>query len=89
MNHNYYWYNSSYNFLPKGTSHLDQSVIDDILKTAKGSRPNPSTYLPKEYITKHLSNFDEGMSKFAYGMPKYPDVGHPSGHFVMPKCPDG
>lgn len=69
----------------KGTSILDQSVIDDILSTPKGSRPDPSTYLSQEYITNHLSQFDEGMSKFAYGMPKYPDVGHPSGHFVMPK----
>lgn len=64
---------------------LDQSAIDDILATAKGSRPNTSTYLPEEYITNHLSKFDEGMSKFVYGMPKYPEVGHLSGHFVMLK----
>ena len=69
----------------EGTSILDQSVIDDILATAKGSRPNPSTYLPEEYITNHLAKFDEGITKFAWGRPTYPDVGHPTGTFVMPK----
>jgi len=68
-----------------GMGILDQSVIDEILATAKGSRPDPSTYLPEEYIANHLAQFDEGITKFAWGRPTYPEVGHPSGSFVMPK----
>ena len=43
-------------------SGLSQSQIDDIVNIPKGSRPEPSTYLSKEYINTHLAQFDEGAS---------------------------
>ena len=42
------------------TSGLTSEKIADILNTPKGSRPNPSEYLSKEYIDNHLSKFDDG-----------------------------
>ncbi|MBQ5771563.1 MAG: hypothetical protein IIW08_10365, partial [Clostridia bacterium] len=33
---------------------LTQAQIDDIIKTPQGQRPNPSTYLPQEYISNDL-----------------------------------
>lgn len=41
---------------------LDQQVVNDILLTNKGYRPDPTTYLSQEYISAHLSLFDEGAS---------------------------
>lgn len=32
----------------------------DIIKTKKGDRPDPKTYLDQNYIDKHLSQFEEG-----------------------------
>lgn len=43
-----------------GKSGLTSEKIADILNTPKGSRPNPSEYLSKEYIDNHLSKFDDG-----------------------------
>lgn len=43
-------------------SGLTQSKIKDIVNTPKGSRPDPSSYLSKEYIDAHLAQFDDGAS---------------------------
>ena len=43
-------------------SGLTQSKIEDIISTPKGIRPDPSSYLSKEYIDKHLSQFNDGAS---------------------------
>ena len=43
-------------------SGLTQVKINEILAIPKGSRPDPSTYLSKEYIEKHLEMFDDGVS---------------------------
>jgi hypothetical protein len=36
----------------------------EVLNLPKGKRPAPETYLPREYIEKHLAKFDEGASRF-------------------------
>ena len=62
----------------------------EVLNTPHGSRPpDPSTYLSAEYISKHLSKFDEGSSRivtksdfYTYGVGK-PDPGKTE--FVFPK----
>lgn len=74
-------------------SGLTQFQIDEILAIPKGSRPNPSTYLSKEYIEAHLAMFDDGASiimtkeqyiQFVQGKSHIgiPDDGT---QFVMPK----
>lgn len=56
---------------------------DEILKTPKGSRPDPITYLNNEYIANHLAKFSKGVTKIAAQAPKG-TAGPPSGTFVMP-----
>lgn len=68
----------------KNVANLTQSKIKEILSLDKGLRPNPSTYLSEDYITNHLSLFDEGVTKFSWTKPTRP-VGPPGGTFVMPK----
>ena len=43
-------------------SGLTQSQIKEIVNMPKGSRPDPTTYLSKEYIDAHLAQFNEGAS---------------------------
>ena len=46
---------------------MGASKFVEVLKTSKGSRPDPSSYLPESYIDNHLAKFDDGASRF---MPK-------------------
>eukprot|EP00828_Plagiopyla_frontata_P014789 TRINITY_DN1927_c0_g1_i8.p2 TRINITY_DN1927_c0_g1~~TRINITY_DN1927_c0_g1_i8.p2 ORF type:complete len:440 (-),score=55.90 TRINITY_DN1927_c0_g1_i8:85-1404(-) len=72
---------------------LDKLKVDEIVSIPKGSRPEPSTYLSKEYMDIHLSQFDDGLSviqtEWAYG--RYSEtngfVGVPDDNtlFVLPK----
>ena len=63
---------------------LTQIKIDEILKMPKGKRPDPSTYLSKDYITNHLSYFQNGVTKIKSTAPI--DIeGVGLGTFVMPK----
>ena len=72
---------------------LSSEKIKEIVNTPKGSRPDPTTYLSKEYIDAHLAQFDDGISviqtEWAYG--RYTEingfVGVPDDNtlFVMPK----
>jgi len=62
---------------------LTQAQIDDIIKTPQGQRPNPSTYLPQEYIDQHLDMFRGGATKF-YAKAPSGTVGPPTGTYVMP-----
>ncbi len=41
---------------------LDKRISDAVLDMPKGTRPDPSSYLPKSYIDKHLAQFDDGAS---------------------------
>ncbi|QJD85852.1 RHS repeat protein [Cohnella herbarum] len=69
----------------KGTGKvIDPKVVDKILATDKGLRPNPSTYLSKEYIDSHLAMFEGGVTKIQWGAPTRP-LGPPTGTFIMPK----
>ncbi len=43
---------------------IGENKFYEILKTPKGSRQDPKTYLPTEYIEAHLAKFTEGGSKF-------------------------
>jgi hypothetical protein len=43
---------------------LTDEQRDEILATEKGSRPDPSDYLPREFIEHHLHKFDDGASRF-------------------------
>jgi hypothetical protein len=36
----------------------------DVLAMPKGQRPDPSTYLPKDYIERHAAEFDDGATRF-------------------------
>ncbi len=62
---------------------LDQSTIETILSTPKGSRPDPSTYLSQDYIDSQLSQFEGGVTKISSAAPTGV-VGPPGGTFVMP-----
>ena len=63
---------------------LDQQVVNDILLTNKGYRPDPITYLSKEYIDVHLEMFSDGVTKISKATPSG-QAGPPGGTFVMPK----
>jgi len=57
--------------------------IDGILKTPKGSRPDPITYLSTEYTQNHLSKFNNRVTKIVAQAPTG-TAGPPTGTFVMP-----
>ena len=40
---------------------LSLAKVEEIIATPKGQRPDPSTYLPKEYIDNHLEQFKDGL----------------------------
>jgi hypothetical protein len=63
---------------------ISQSKIDEILSMERGTRPDPFTYLSKEYIANHLAEFDGGVTKITANPPSGV-VGPPGGTFVMPK----
>jgi hypothetical protein len=58
-----------------------------VLKTPKGARPDPKTYLPTDYIQSHLKQFDDGatifMKKSQYE--KYGPAQADGTAFVLPK----
>ncbi|WP_312282046.1 hypothetical protein, partial [Oscillibacter sp.] len=62
---------------------LTRAQIDDIIKMPRGQRPDPSTYLTKEYIDHHLSQFKDGVTKIQAAL-KRDTVGPPEGTYVMP-----
>ena len=63
---------------------LTKEVKQSILATAKGERPDPSTYLSQEYIKNHVANFENGVTKIKAVPPKGVE-GIGLGTFVMPK----
>ena len=58
----------------------------DALNKPKGSRPDPSTYLDKDYIDNHLAKFDDGAVRFTKqsSIDKYGTLGSKEA-FTMPK----
>lgn len=62
---------------------IPKTKIIEIIKTKKGSRPEPKTYLSKDYIAKHLAKFKDGVAKIVAQAPVGP-AGPPNGTFVMP-----
>ncbi|WP_374461390.1 peptidoglycan-binding protein [Chryseobacterium taeanense] len=59
---------------------------EKILNIPKGERPDPSVYLPKEYIVNHLKEFEEGAVRFT-SRTSFQERGTlgPPGAFVLPK----
>ncbi|TNH06109.1 hypothetical protein FHQ30_09060 [Pasteurellaceae bacterium Phil11] len=62
---------------------LTEAKINEILLIEKGKRPNPTEYLPKEYIDAHLSQFDDGAVRFF--VPHKSGTIGPENAFVLPK----
>ena len=52
---------------------LTRTQIDEISALPKGSRPDPSEYLPAQYISDHLALFEGGATRFQLksGLDKY------------------
>jgi hypothetical protein len=62
--------------------------VQSILDTSKGSRPDPSTYMSKDAITRHLDDFrSEGAIRITTktDLAKYGTLGRADGAFVLPK----
>ena len=55
-------------FLVTGSNAVSAGLSDDmrasILAMAKGTRPDPGTYLSPEYIAQHLAKFEDGATRF-------------------------
>lgn len=58
--------------------------MNEILGMPKPNRPDPSTYLSREYIENHLSYFQDGVTKIKSKAP-VDQEGIGLGTFVMPK----
>ncbi len=72
---------------PASFDSLPTALHDEIVATEKGSRPDPSEYLPPAYIDKHLEQFDNGAARFMPegNLNRY-GIGQTDGtSFVMPK----
>lgn len=66
------------------TAPISDATIDQIVSTPKGSRPDPSSYLSKDYVDAHLEQFNSGGTKIM-AKPPTGTVGPPGGTFVLPK----
>ncbi|WP_105117838.1 hypothetical protein [Streptococcus suis] len=71
---------------------LSKQVEDGLVSTKNGSRPSPHHVYSVEEIATHLAMFDDGAVKvmsfesYDYGVQNYgATIGHPDGHYVMPK----
>ena len=66
---------------------LTDEKRDEILATPKGSRPDPSEYLPPEYIDQHLDKFHDGVTRFMpeSNLDKYGIAQRDGTSFVMPR----
>ena len=53
-----------------GKAPLTAEQVQEILATPKGERPDPSAYLDKKYIRRHLKEFRSGVS-FVMGLDNY------------------
>ena len=53
-----------------GKAPLTAEQVQEILATPKGERPDPSAYLDKKYICRHLKEFRSGVS-FVMGLDNY------------------
>lgn len=43
---------------------ISDTTRDEILAMEKGTRPDPTDYLPPEYIEQHLAKFEDGATRF-------------------------
>jgi len=60
---------------------IDKATYDEILNIPKGQKPDPETYLPQEYISKHAEEFSDGATRIVsrgdydmYGLGKPDDL---------------
>jgi hypothetical protein len=66
---------------------ISDELSNEIIATPKGSRPDPTTYLPPDYIDRQIHLFDDGASRFmtSENFNKY-GIGQADGtSFVLPK----
>lgn len=70
-----------------GVPGLSDEKRQEIITTEKGDRPDPSTYLPAEYIEQHLAKFADGATRFMpeSNLEKYGIAQRDGTSFVMPK----
>ncbi|MFZ0228008.1 MAG: hypothetical protein WAL41_13955 [Mycobacterium sp.] len=66
---------------------MTEEKRDEILAMEKGTRPDPSEYLSREYIEHHLDKFHEGATRFMpeSNLNKYGIAQRDGTSFVMPK----
>ncbi len=66
---------------------LTKAETDRVAALPRGARPDPASYLPKDYIERHLSQFDDGASRFMTdsNLSKYGIAQRDGTSFVMPK----
>lgn len=66
---------------------LSADQRDEIIAMPKGSRPDPSEYLPPAYIERHLEQFTDGATRFMpeSNLEKYGIAQRDGTSFVMPK----
>ncbi|ODC03936.1 hypothetical protein BFW38_10690 [Terasakiispira papahanaumokuakeensis] len=66
---------------------LSQTQIDEIRSIPHGQRPDPSDYLSSSYINEHISQFDDGASRFMSqrNLEKYGIAQRDGTSFVMTK----
>ncbi len=62
---------------------ITNQKVNEIIKTPKGVRPDPTTYLSSKYIKNHLLKFKNRVTKIVALAPTG-TAGPPSGTFVMP-----
>jgi RHS repeat-associated protein len=70
----------------KATGEPSQAKKDEIRAIPKGERPDPSEYLSQDYISDHLSQFQDGASRFMTqsNLEKYGIAQRDGTSFVMP-----
>ncbi|KQX05411.1 MULTISPECIES: hypothetical protein [unclassified Leifsonia] len=66
---------------------IPDDLRDEIISMDKGTRPDPETYLPPEYIRQHLDQFEDGGTRFMTqsNLDKYGIAQRDGTAFVMPK----
>lgn len=66
---------------------LTKAESDRIAAIPRGDRPEPSSYLPRDYIESHLHQFDDGATRFMTdsNLSKYGIAQRDGTSFVMPR----
>ncbi|GLS24774.1 hemagglutinin repeat-containing protein [Marinibactrum halimedae] len=68
-------------------TNIAPEVLESVVQTPKGQRPDPSTYFPDGQVDEHLTDFEEGVTKFVTegNYKKYGIAQRDGTSFVLPK----